>query len=294
MTISTSRLYQTNRDLFVSLNKELQNLQAQAGSGEANLRLAKDLTDISKLNMLEEKSSEVSQYVSNAKRAQTDLEILDLTVERLQDLTIKLQEISVESTNDTLLPEERARFILDVQMIKDEIFSLANKKDSLGNSLFAGVANVDTAYNQDRNGVVSYQGSTISRKLNVSEGMEVKQNFSGLEVFDRISSEEGNFSVFTLIDKLTQSLEVPIGSYQANNLLANSNSVKIKLPPTEDQADLSFEFTVDGMKSTIALRSSRMIISRSLIKLINSPFRRAFRQVYLQIMKLRWQEMARV
>src|SRR6056300_1098367 len=135
MTISTSRLYQTNRDLFVSLNKELQNL-----------------TDISKLNMLEEKSSEVSQYVSNAKRAQTDLEILDLTVERLQDLTIKLQEISVESTNDTLLPEERARFILDVQMIKDEIFSLANKKDSLGNSLFAGVANVDTAYNKDRNG----------------------------------------------------------------------------------------------------------------------------------------------
>jgi len=252
MTISTSRLYQTNRDLFVSLNKELQNLQAQAGSGEANLRLAKDLTDISKLNMLEEKSSEVSQYVSNAKRAQTDLEILDLTVERLQDLTIKLQEISVESTNDTLLPEERARFILDVQMIKDEIFSLANKKDSLGNSLFAGVANVDTAYNKDRNGVVSYQGSTISRKLNVSEGLEVKQNFSGLEVFDRISGEDGDFSVFTLIDKLTQSLEVPIGSYQANNLLANSNSAKIKLPPTEDQADLSFEFIVDGMKSTIS------------------------------------------
>ena len=110
MSIGTNRLFQTNQQLFSTLNKELRALQEQAGSGTRDLKLSDDLTDISKLNAMEETSSELNQYISNAERVKTDLTVQDLVFERLQDLSIRLQEVSVSSMNDVLLPEERERF----------------------------------------------------------------------------------------------------------------------------------------------------------------------------------------
>ena len=49
MSIGTNRLFQTNQQLFSTLNKELRALQEQAGSGTRDLKLSDDLTDISKL-----------------------------------------------------------------------------------------------------------------------------------------------------------------------------------------------------------------------------------------------------
>ena len=61
----------------------------------------------------------------------------DLAFERLQNLTIRLQELSVESANDVMLPEERY-VSLKTNMVKSEI-DVANSRDSFGNTLFGGM-----------------------------------------------------------------------------------------------------------------------------------------------------------
>ena len=111
MTVSTTRFFNNNSELFNTLNSELKSLQSQAGSGEAELKLGANVGDISKLSAAEEKKSETNQLLSNSKRVQSDLQILDLAFERMQNLLVRLQELAVESANDTLLPEERKRFI---------------------------------------------------------------------------------------------------------------------------------------------------------------------------------------
>ena len=62
------------------------------------------------------------------------MEFVDLALDRLQNLTMNLNELAVESANDALTQKERERYINDAQMLKKEILDIADQKDSFGNS----------------------------------------------------------------------------------------------------------------------------------------------------------------
>ena len=240
MTIGTTRFFGNNSELFSKLNTELQSLQTQAGTGKAELKLANNIGDISKLSAAEEKKSETNQLFSNAQRVQSDLEVMDVAFERLQNLTIRLQELAVESANDVLTPEERSRFVGEASMIKSELIDVANQKDNFGNSLFGGVSGTEKSFRHEANGKVSYLWSSLAKEIQVTPGLAVKQNFSGLEVFQKISGLDGDFSIFETVDHLIESLQINLNSGKSSNLFANSKSATIQLPNTGPKANLSF------------------------------------------------------
>ena len=241
MVIGTTRFFGNNSELFSRLNSELQALQTQAGTGKAELKLSENITDISKLSAAEEKKSETAQLLSNSKRAQKDLEVLDVSFDRLQNLIIRLQELAVESANDTLLPEERARFVGEANMIKLELLDVANQSDNFGNNLFGGVSGSESPFQMNSNGDVSYSGSSLAKEIQVTSGLSVKQNFSGMEVFQKIEGSDGDFSIFNLVDDLIESLKIDLNSGQSSNLFRDAKSIAIKLPNTGSEAAISFK-----------------------------------------------------
>ena len=241
MTIGTTRFFGNNSELFSRLNSELQSLQTQAGTGKTELKLANNIGDISKLSAAEEKKSETNQLLSNSQRAQTDLEVMDVAFERLQNLLVRLQELAVESANDTLTPDERERFVGEASMIKSELVDVANQKDNFGNSLFGGVSGADKPFQLSANGQVTYSGSSLAKEIQVTPGLAVKQNFSGLEVFQKINGSDGDFSVFEAVDDLIASLKIDLNSGISSNLFVNSQSATIKMPNTGPKANMSFQ-----------------------------------------------------
>ena len=241
MTIGTTRFFGNNSELFSKLNSELQSLQTQAGTGKAELKLANNIGDISKLSAAEEKKSETNQLLSNSQRAQTDLEVMDVAFERLQNLLVRLQELAVESANDTLTPDERERFVGEASMIKSELVDVANQKDNFGNSLFGGVSGADKPFQLSANGQVTYSGSSLAKEIQVTPGLAVKQNFSGLEVFQKINGSDGDFSVFEAVDDLIASLKIELNSGRSSNLFVNSQSAIIKMPNTGPKANMSLQ-----------------------------------------------------
>ena len=243
MTIGTTRFFTNNSELFSRLNEELKSLQSQAGSGKADLKLSKNYRDVAKLSASEEMKSETSQYIANAKRVQTDLETLDLSMDRLQTILVRLQEIAVESTNDVLSSEERQRFIADARMLKDEMLEVANQTDSFGNSLFGGISGKSAPFEMSGNGKVSFIGSALAKEISVSSGLSVMQNFSGAEVFQNANGPNGRFSAFELIDDLISSLKTDINSGVSSNLLANSNSSVIEMPDSGAEAKVALSLT---------------------------------------------------
>ena len=157
MTVGTPRLHQQNVELFARLNQELKSIQGQVGSGKVDLKLSGNLHDISKLNAAEEKKSEVTQFMQNAKRASKDIEFLDVALDRLQNLTVNFQTMAVESANDMLGQKEKDLLILEAQVLKKEIFDLANQNDSSGNSLFGGVSGNKNPFIMNTDGSVFYE-----------------------------------------------------------------------------------------------------------------------------------------
>ena len=251
MTIGTTRFFGNNSELFSRLNSELQSLQTQAGTGKAELKLANNIEDISKLSAAEEKKSDTKQLLNNSQRAQTDLEVMDVAFERLQNLLVRLQELAVESANDTLTPVERERFVGEASMIKSELIDVANQKDNFDNSLFGGVSGAEKPFHQDANGLVKYAGSSLAKEIQVTSGLAVRQNFSGLEVFQKINGQNGEFSVFEVVDDLIASLKIDLNSGKSSNLFSSSQSATIRLPNTGPKANISF--TIEAGENTINL-----------------------------------------
>ena len=241
MVIGTTRFFGNNSELFSRLNSELQSLQTQAGTGKTELKLSENITDISKLSAAEEKKSETAQLLSNSKRAQKDLEVMDVSFDRLQNLIIRLQELAVESANDTLLPEERARFAGEANMIKLELLDVANQSDNFGNNLFGGVSGSESPFQMNSNGEVFYSGSSLAKEIQVTPGLSVKQNFSGMEVFQKIEGSDGDFSIFNLVDDIIESLEIDLNSGKSSNLFRDAKSIAINLPNTGSEASISFK-----------------------------------------------------
>ena len=251
MSVSTTRFFDNNSALFSKLNDELKSLQGQVGTGQADLNLTENIGDISKLSAAEEKKSETSQFLGNSQRAQSDLEFLDVAFDRLQNSLIRLQELAVESANDTLLPEERQRFAQEVQMIKLEILNVANQKDTFGNNLFGGVSGVETPFEINSMGQVTYLGSSLAKELQVTEALAVKQNFSGFDVFNNIQNQNGSFSIFEVVDDLISSLEIDLNSNISSNIFNNSNSAVIKLPSTGPEARMALSLNIDDSQIDI-------------------------------------------
>ena len=241
MVIGTTRFFGNNSELFSRLNSELQSLQTQAGTGKTELKLSENITDISKLSAAEEKKSETAQLLSNSKRAQKDLEVMDVSFDRLQNLIIRLQELAVESANDTLLPEERARFAGEANMIKLELLDVANQSDNFGNNLFGGVSGSESPFQMNSNGEVFYSGSSLAKEIQVTPGLSVKQNFSGMEIFQKIEGSGGDFSIFNLVDDIIESLEIDLNSGKSSNLFQDAKSIAINLPNTGSEASISFK-----------------------------------------------------
>jgi len=242
MTIGTTRFFQNNSELFSRLNEDLKSLQSQAGSGKADLKLSESFRDVAKLSAADEMRTQTKQFIANSGRVQTDLETLDLAMDRLQNALIRLQEVSVESSNDVLLPEERQRFIAEAKMLKDEIVEIANQSDSFGNSLFGGVSGKHLPFEMSGDGKVSFLGSAMAKQISVSNGLTVMQNFSGADVFLNAKGPNGNFSVFELVDDLVSSLSQDLNSGTSSNLLLNANSVVLEMPDTGSEAELSLTF----------------------------------------------------
>ena len=246
MAITTAGFYQKNIDLFSRLNKDVNDIQVQVSTGKKTLSLKHDVQDIALLNASEEHKQETTQFNSNAGRVISDLERIDISFEQLQNAAVRLKELHVESSNGFLTPGERKLFQLEITGIKNEILSIANGQDALGNGYFSGVSTEEQPFKVSNFGDVSYSGSAVEKSIQVSRDSHLRQNFSGNEVFLSANSASGNFSIFDAIDEFSQSLNYDISSGISSNLLSDGNSVDVVFPISGQANQYKFEMVADG------------------------------------------------
>ena len=246
MTISTSGFYQKNIDLFSRLNNDVSDLQVQVSTGKKSLSLTRDIQDISLLNATEEHKLEITQFKNNAEQVVSDLERIDISFEQLQNASVRLKELHIESSNGFLTSEERRLFQIEIAGIKKEILSLANGQDALGNGYFSGTSVAAKPFEINNLGEVNYVGSAVNKTLQVSRDNDLRQNFSGTEVF--LSANTGNekFSIFEALDEFSRSLDYGIYSGSSSNLLSNGTAVDVVLPASGQKNEYKFDLSANG------------------------------------------------
>ena len=248
MTITTSGFYQKNIDLFSRLSNDVSDIQVQVSTGKKSLSLKHDVQDLSLLNASKEHQLETTQFNDNAGRIISDLERVDISFEQLQNAAARLKELHVESSNGFLTSQERKLFQREIIGIKDEILSIANGQDALGNGYFSGISSQLNPFKVSNSGEISYAGSAVEKSLQVSRDSHLRQNFSGTEVFLSAGSANQKFSIFEAIDEFSQSLNYDMSSGTSSNLLSQQESVDIVLPASSGQANqYKFDLLANGV-----------------------------------------------
>ena len=246
MTITTSGFYQKNIDNLTRLNNDVGDIQVQVSTGKKSLSLKNDVYEISHLNASEEHKSEISQFKNNAGRIISDLEKIDNSFAQLENATIRLQEIHVQTSNGLITSQERKLFKLEVAGIKQEILTIANRRDAFGKGVFAGDSGNAEPFKVDNFGLISYSGSAADRSLQISRDNQLRQNFSGDEVFLSAGSADGKFSIFDAIDGFSRSLDFPIAPGTSSDLLSNGNSVDLVFNPAGQATNYKFDLVANG------------------------------------------------
>ena len=251
MSITTSGFYQKNIDLFARLNKDVADIQVQVSTGNKSLSLKNNLQEIASLNASEEHKLEVTQFNSNAERVISDLEKIDTSFGQMSNAATRLKELFVESTNGLLSPDQRKLFKLEIASIKTEIMDIANGTDASGNAYFSGNSGVTEPFKVDNFGSISYSGAPSSRSLQISRNSELRQNFSGDEVFLSAGQANAKFSVFDALDSFSQSLDYEIAPAQSSNLFSKGTSLDLVLPGSGQEANFKFDLVSNGTSYAI-------------------------------------------
>ena len=96
--------------------------------------------------------------------------------------------------------------------LRDQMLSLANAQDSMGNYLFAGSRVSQPAFAPDASGALAYQGDQTRMRVSVGDQRSVQINRSGSDAFVRVVREDATgakigVGFFQSLDELTAAIQ---------------------------------------------------------------------------------------
>ena len=244
MVISTSGIYQRNIDNFTRQSQEINNIQDQASTGKKNLSLANNLTDIVDLNAAEDHKTQIMQFNKNATDVTFKMNQIDGVFERLTNVTTRLVELQIQTGSPFIMDADRKLLGIEAALIKEEILQLANQQSLDGSGIFSGLSGQNRPFELHNNGSVSYNGSGDYKSVQVSYDTELRQNFSGDDVFLNLGSGNSKFSVFDAVDNLAEAASFPLGAEISSNIFSDGNAIQLVFPEAGNASKFKFDFTV--------------------------------------------------
>ncbi|MFN3164587.1 MAG: flagellar hook-associated protein FlgL [Pseudohongiellaceae bacterium] len=194
MRVSTLTFYNQGVTAMQNQQARLQKTELQIASG---LRVSKPSDDpAAAVKVLDLKASldSLDQYSRNSAIAEASLGFEESVVANVNNTLQRIRELSVQGNNSTYQDRDKQSIAQEIYQRLDELVSLANTRDSQGEYIFGGFK-VDSPPFVKIDGEVSYRGDQGQRLLQIGDGSKVATRDSGLEVFERIRSGDGNISV---------------------------------------------------------------------------------------------------
>jgi flagellar hook-associated protein 3 FlgL len=195
MRVSTANAYDNTVALLTRRQAELSKLQENLATGK---RVLKPSDDPVAATLAETTANRLS-------RTQADLRALDASTTSLQqaesglsessELIIKVRDLLVSAGNATFTASEREDVAKQLEGLREQLISVANRKDSAGRTLYGGLGGAATPfvdlYGPTGTGV-QFQGQ---RGQAAAGAASLPQSFDGEAIWMRVPQGNGSFTV---------------------------------------------------------------------------------------------------
>ncbi len=229
--ISTSLLYERGINSMLERQLELSKAQMQISSGKRILTPKDDPAGAAYALSIKSVISQVEQYQSNADRVKSRLDLQEATLQAVDNILPRIQELTIQGLSDTYSASDRQAIAQELRALNDELMALANTKDSNGEYIFAGF-DADTApFTNPADGVFAYTGDMGARTLQISATRQVQDRENGFDVFMNVeTSTGGRRNLFETVHGIIAGMEAdaPDATYLEDLRLAQSHNVAVR------------------------------------------------------------------
>ncbi len=174
--------------------RRLAETQNQVSTGRRINKPSDDPLAAARVGQLDASLARLDQYQANGLVARNQLGLEEESLASVISNLQRVRELAVQANNATLDNENRKAIAAELRQRFDSVVALANTTDASGKYLFAGASESTKPFVVGAAGV-TYNGDQVQRSLQVSDERVVAVNDSGAEVFQRIPSGNGTFTL---------------------------------------------------------------------------------------------------
>jgi flagellar hook-associated protein 3 FlgL len=274
LKVSTKLFNQQQVDRFGKLNENIQSLQNKISTGKNIIQASDDPIGIVKLSGLQQVKDRFNQYSQNADNAINRLTIADTTLQSITNLMVRAKELAIQAANDTFGAQDSEALALELEEMKNEMFSVANSTDSSGAYIFGGYHTNTQPFEKDNDGNITYKGDRGTNSVAVSETRMVGTTLDGGSVFMAVKSDGFVTPMFTVLEDVINSIRTAAASVseasavgkatlQINN--GNPGNFTFTLSDSTSSADISVDLPGDDLSGIVsAINSSGLNITATL------------------------------
>jgi flagellar hook-associated protein 3 FlgL len=249
--MSTNLIFENGLNRMLETQSKLVKTQQQIATGRRVLSPQDDPAAAAYILGLRDTISTVEQYQNNSERVRARLELEETTLQGVTNLLPRIHELAVQGQNDALTAEQRNAIAEEVLLLRDQLFSLANTRDSNGEYIFAGFQGGSEPFVSVGAGSYSYRGDMGERSLQISNGRSIQDRNNGFDVFMNIDTSTGaKRNLFETVDQIAIGMQannpdaVLIDDIQRaqDHLLQFRTSVGARLNSTSEQYEVNEDF----------------------------------------------------
>lgn len=207
MKISTRQLFEQATQQLSRTTRELARTQTQLGSG---LRIAAPSDDPASAAPLLRLDGLVRRHEGH--KANLDL-LRDKLVQRetaLQgssDALMRVRDLALQAGTDTLSAAQRRGIGVEVKQLREQLLSLANRRETGGQPVFGGAGSSTAPYARDASGAVQYGGDQTALQAPIGDGQVMVLDTGGGAVFRPVQRDGQAVPFFDALDDLVTALE---------------------------------------------------------------------------------------
>jgi len=192
MRISTSSIYNANVSLLNQQQSQLLHTQQQIATQRRLLTPADDPIAAARVLKLSQADATNSQYAINRNAVQHSASLAESVLQSVTNLLQDVRTIAVNAGNGALNHSDKQTLATDLSGRLDELLSLANSTDGVGNYLFSGFQGRTQPFSNDIAGV-QYQTDDGQRMIQVGSSRQLAASDSGADIFMRVKNGNGTF-----------------------------------------------------------------------------------------------------
>jgi flagellar hook-associated protein 3 FlgL len=195
MRVSSDLLRTVFLNALADAQQRFAKTQTQVSTGQRVNSPSDDPAAAARIVQLNASLARLDQFKSNADFARNQLGLEENALTSVIDNLQRIRELTVQANNAPLTDSDRASIASELRQRLEALRSVANSTDVDGRHLFGGYNEAALPFTVGAGGAVVYNGDQGQRSVQVSETRFVALNDSGAEVFQRIPTGNGTFTL---------------------------------------------------------------------------------------------------